>query len=325
MRDVGDTPNARWPTACVAYTTDNGYLFPTLLSALQARQHTSRFKTDIFICYLGEPTRDSETVRGICAREGVIFRDVAPAEVDNMPIMYARLFLDDICGTRYEQILYMDGDTQVGGDLQALLDTPIPTGMLLSVRDPMTLVIDRNSPTWRRQREYLKSIGIDGRHKDTYFNSGVIYFKTDDWGDIRERCLALRRERASEFRFPDQDILNLTTRGRHLTMSFKWNFPIYFLNHAGVESLINPRIYHFMSNPRPWHGAFQPWGRDKFKKYDELGEAYPELRSMRKSLPQWLYWKYALQQRYKRVAENLQWRPGEFMSRVSSVEREAFV
>jgi lipopolysaccharide biosynthesis glycosyltransferase len=320
---VGSAPAAR--KACIAYITDAGYLFPTLLSAIQAAANVAAGMTDVVVCYIGAKNGDSYAIESVCHAHGIIFRRVAPAEIGDLPIMYARLFLDTLLGDDYRRIIYIDGDTQIAGDLQELADVSIPAGMILAVRDPMTLVIERESKTWREQHAYMKSIGLSAAHIGAYFNSGVICFNTADWAEIRHECLRLQKSRHGDFRFPDQDILNLAVRDRHRTISFKWNFPIYFLNHAGVESIVQPRVYHFMSNPRPWQGAFQPWGKTHFKKYDELTNRYPELLGLRERLPARTFWKYTLQQYYKLVAERLAWKSNEFTERIMRIESEAMI
>ena len=318
-------PLAKEAPACIAYTIDGGYLFPTLLSALQARGSVAEDTCDIAICHIGAASAASEAVHSICESSGILFRQTAPSDIGNMHVMYARLFLDCILERSYGRILYVDGDTQISGSLRELVSAELSSGMILAAPDPMTIGIRADTREGRRHSAYLESIGLPRSEVGDYFNSGVLCFNAKDLSEIRSACLAEHSRSKRAFRFPDQDLLNLAARGRRQQMSFKWNFPIYFLNHSGVEDDVAPRIYHFMSNPRPWHGAFAPWGAIPFERYAQLIHRYPQLAKLQPQLPAWLRAKYALQQYYKLASENLSALPGDFRRRIALIEKDAAV
>lgn len=308
---------------CITYTTDSGYLLPTLVSAMQASVHAPP-EVDVVICHVGALTPEAEAVRDICSRRKLIFISVDRDAIDDMHIMYARLFLDSILPSVYDDVVYVDGDTQLQSDLTELVRAPLPDGAILAARDPMVLAIDRNGPEWRARRHYFESLGFSRDQMKTYFNSGVLRFGLKDWSSVRADCLRELRRRPHELRFPDQDVLNLCCQDRHLTMSFKWNFPIFFLN-CGVRDVIGPRIYHFMSNPRPWHGQFNPWGQEFAGVYDEVVRDFPQISNLRTRLSMARRAKYFVQQYVKLGLETLTWNTPDVHRRVAAIEEQAFV
>jgi lipopolysaccharide biosynthesis glycosyltransferase len=312
------------PRNCVCYVTDQGYLFPSLMSASQARQNVSPDKTDVVIYYVGPTTSKSELFQSICQNQNIKFARVLSADIDNMHVMFGRLFLDRFMTSNYQHILYIDGDTQIADNLDPLVDVKLPNGMFCAARDPMALAINWKNRVSADQRKYFETIGLSPDRVVNYFNSGVLRADRQGWAEISSRTLELIRSRGSNFRFPDQDALNLVAAERYLTMSFKWNFPVFLLN-TGLDKIVKPRIYHFMSNPRPWQGSFQPWGRKWHSTYQELVAKHPELGPHKPGLPAHRYLKYFLQQHYKKRVETVIWRSQEIFDKTGKIETEAFL
>ena len=77
---------------------------------------------------------------------------------------------------------------------------------------------------------------------------------------------------------------------------------------CGLQDLIAPKIYHFMSNPRPWNGPFRPWGRTWYDPYLILAKDYPQLQSFLKPIGRRLTIKYTIQQRDEGYFESPAWR-----------------
>jgi hypothetical protein len=107
-------------------------------------------------------------------------------------------------------------------------------------------------------------------------------------------------------------------------MSFKWNFPVFLLN-TGLDEIVEPRVYHFMSNPRPWQGPFQPWGHRWHSTYQHLVADHPELVQYMPTLSAPRYLKYFLQQHYKKRIETVVWRCQEIFDKVGRIEADAFI
>jgi len=308
---------------CVCYTTDDGYLLPTLISALQARDHVGA-KDGVVICHIGERGRKAEIVNEACRDAKVEFISVSAQTIGGRHVMFARMFLDLILPADYDSVLYVDGDTQVTGSLQPLLDAPLAAGELLAAPDPMVLMLDNRAPEWGRLRSYFSSIGLSQDRRDLYFNSGVLRFGRNDLGEIRSDCLKLLEIERPPLRFPDQDILNIACAERVRQMSFRWNFPIFFLN-CGFRAAIEPKLFHFMSNPRPWHGPLRPWGEEFSAVYARLTAGRPEFAEMLPRLPRWKLAKYWMQQHVKAYVESATWNTPAMHEKLRALEARALV
>jgi lipopolysaccharide biosynthesis glycosyltransferase len=150
----------------------------------------------------------------------------------------------------------------------------------------------------------------------------VLRFNRQDWQTISTAALAASSSRGHGLQFPDQDALNLIFGSDYLRMSYRWNFPSFFLNYV-FQDLITPSIYHFMSSPRPWDGAFRPWGKTWHNPYLKLTSDHPELARFHKSLGLLKFVKYAAPQRIKRVIEMPLWSLALVRERISRSEAEA--
>ena len=321
--DVRVAPATR-PARVCCYTTDEGYLLPTLLSASQARDALPRDVADVLVLCFGTASAATSAAAEFCAEAGLEFYLVPSAALDGNPMICARFFLSQFVPAKYREILYLDGDTQVDGSLAPLLSHPVAPGRILAVPDPMAVMIGSADGPWPARRAYFRSIGLSDPQQGAYFNSGVMRFRAADWEAVSRECLALCRREGARFKFRDQDALNLVVGLRGVPVSFRWNFPLFFLN-FGAEAAIRPRIYHFMSNPRPWHGAFAPWGGAWHTPYKALAAARPELARTLKPMRGLQYGRYVVQQRVKRFRESRTWGTPAVRARIDAMEARAVV
>ena len=291
---------------CICYTTDKGYLFPTLVSAAQARRNVSPGKADVAIFSFGADEAAQAIFSRICLDEGIRFFPVDFDMIDGAPAMLARLFLDRFVPAEYEQLLYIDGDTQISRSLDQLVDVDVPTGSFMAVDDPMVFAARGKGGNSREISEHFASIGFKDFESHSYFNTGVLRINREGWAEIGIEAWRLFRQADKTSRFPDQDVLNLIGAARRIPISLAWNFPIFMLN-SRVEQVIAPCIYHFMSNPKPWHGPFPPWTDKAYRPYFDTLSKYPETAPYCATLPMATQLRYHLQQRYKKVIETFTW------------------
>ena len=310
--------------ACCCYAVDENYLVPTLLSASQLRRMLPREAGDVIVVCFGAPSRLSAAGLEFCNGEQIKFILVPAALLDGAPMMCARFFLGKILEPRYRRIIYLDGDTQVVGSLRPLLDHSASPGSLLATPDPMAVMIDRSRGEWPERRRYFQSIGLPIHRQATYFNSGILRFDRGAWEAISRDCVSLCASHGSKLEFRDQDALNVVVGDQHRPISFKWNFPPFFMNFGG-ENLIRPHVYHFMSNPRPWHGAFAPWGRLWHAPYVEFVATHPDLGRSLPHMGRARRLKYVAQQHFKRFVESRVWGTPLVRERIADLEGMAVV
>jgi lipopolysaccharide biosynthesis glycosyltransferase len=294
------------PHCCIAYTSDPAYLFPALVSAAQARRHASPEKADVVIFCFGLDRSTELVFSSICKSEGILLYSVGLDVIHGATAMMSRLFLGDFAPAMYTQYLYLDADVQIVGSLDPLIDAEVPPGRFMAANDPLTFQVEDNSPQSRGLMSHLSRVGFTRQQARDYFNSGVLRINRAGWDKIGARAWELFSTSKGSEKFPDQDVLNLVGGGHRIPMSLGWNFPI-FMRNSRVEAEIQPRILHFMSNPKPWQGDFPPWTREHCIPYLEMIRRYPVLARFNTTMPFNKKAYYHLQQRRKRVSETVTW------------------
>lgn len=299
--------NPSKPSCCVLFTTDPTYLFPTLVSALQARRHTSQHKADVTIFCLELDQQTAAVFAPLCASVNIGLVAVDAGVVEGQSAMLARLFLDRFVPKHYTDYLYLDGDVHILDSLDPLIDIKLPRGSFLAANDPLTFLIGDRSRLSRQLRMHLSSLGLGEEESLQYFNSGVLRICASGWKQIGQEAWGHYKRIGGPSRFPDQDALNLAGRGHRLPLSLVWNYPV-FLRNSRLKTDIQPRVKHFMSSPKPWHGPFPPWTKSDCEPYLDALRTYPQLASFQPiALSSRDRVLYRLQQNGKRLVESVTW------------------
>ena len=310
--------------SCVCYVTDPGYVIPTLVSAVQARQNTSRDVADVMVLGVDLKPEFRELVARICAAKDIMFVPVEGRALDGATAMLGRLFLTKLVPPHYQHFLYIDGDTQVTGSLDPLIGFPVPSGKFLAAVDPMAFALAGRGKTDRDSLAHLQKVGLSAAEGERYFNSGVIRMDRDAWEGVERTALQIFDQSTDKLSFPDQDALNKAGRGQNLPMSLAWNFPI-FMRNARVEKQVKPRITHFMSQPKPWDGVFCPWNASATRPYRQLVAEYPALAEYLTPVSGGKRLRYKLQQAAKWVIETVTWGRGPKRAMILDYERKVIL
>jgi lipopolysaccharide biosynthesis glycosyltransferase len=293
--------------SCICYSTDRGYLYPTFLSALQARAQSREDQASVCIVAIDLDAPTETLFRSACARENILFIPISRERIRGLKSTFCRLFLDELLPPEFDRILYIDGDTQIRGSLDDLLDTPLGSMQVMGASDPMAFLATEDSKIGRELRTYMFGLGFTPQQLGSYFNAGVLYAGREGWAALSAASLRFFEDHRALCKFLDQSALNAVSRLQHVPMSLRWNFPAFLMN-CNVEAQIRPVIYHFMSNPRPWNGSFPPWTKDFVDPYIEMEKNFPEIAAFRPAFSSRQYIRYHLQQRYKKVMETVTWR-----------------
>jgi lipopolysaccharide biosynthesis glycosyltransferase len=293
---------------CACFLTDLGYLFPSLLCAVQARKFLDREIADVVIVLFDSTPQTTELFAKICQQNQITLICADREILGDRSAMYARLFLSQILPDKYQRILYLDGDMQIGASLNHLIQAELPADCdFAATPDPMAITLYESKSGHPETQSYFDGIGIISTPERPYFNSGALLINRPQWAGIGRDALDYLAKSPSTCLFQDQSALNFVGHTRYAPMSFRWNFPIFFKN-CGVETAILPHIFHFMSKPKPWNGVFLPWDRSFVEPYANLIAKYPDLRAYSKKMPLSVHAKYLGQQYYKCVLETLTWR-----------------
>jgi lipopolysaccharide biosynthesis glycosyltransferase len=154
----------------------------------------------------------------------------------------------------YEKVIYLDSDMICNADLAELYAVDPGTKLLAACRDDF-LAGDRG-------RGHALSIGLNS-HRD-YFNAGMLLINRERFSRsiAMEQLLGLAVSR--DWRFCDQDVLNVVCAGQTLILNMEWNAMVTMRNEDQFppslrqeyrRSRADPKITHF-AGPKPWDRRF---------------------------------------------------------------------
>jgi hypothetical protein len=311
-------------TNCWCYVVDENYLLAALVSASQLKARLENTSDQVLLVCYGDENIITATAK-VAADDLELELIVKPkALLGQLPMFCARFLL-----TQHVEIpsgsnlIYLDADTQIVGCIKELSDVVPERGSLLAVSDIMAFLVVRNDRTAKSFRNYFASIGLTHDRQLSYFNTGVLKVRAEDWALISNRCMTyINNHGWASLRFPDQDILNIVLEGNQNLISFKWNYPGFFIG-KNLDEIVEPRIIHFMSRPRPWDGPFSPWGKTAYDPYPAFVKLYPGLNSLLKPSAGKKKIKYNLQQLVKSLVEP--WGGRDFYSYLKKSEKSTIL
>jgi lipopolysaccharide biosynthesis glycosyltransferase len=189
---------------------------------------------------------------------------------------YLRLLIGEALPSDVEKVIYLDCDMVVESDLAQLWRQNFGGAIVLAVRDFGYPTLRLGIP------ETVDILGIDG--DAPYFNSGLMVVDLKRWRDeqIAQRVLEYTRMFSRTIRLGDQDGLNAVLWNDWKPLDLAWNVQVGALQYLlkserskiphemlirGDELLAHPRILHFVSGHKPWHGGRYKPVRGRFIRY----------------------------------------------------------
>lgn len=184
--------------------------------------------------------------------------------------MYYRIMIPEIF-KQYDKVLYLDCDIVVVHDIAELYDVNLGDNLIGAVRN---LMHDK------MKKYIIYSLGVD---TEKYINSGVILFncnqcRKEHYTDESFKLLAKRQD----FRYPDQDLINMMSIGRIYYLDPRWNFTWHYrhlqesknlelhLNEEDMKKFYeyekNPYLIHYTGEVKPWNNV-NKYLSDYFWKY----------------------------------------------------------
>ena len=179
------------------------------------------------------------------------------------PTIFTRLLIPSTLKGMTDKVLYLDADILCVGSMAELLQ--------MDFGDNAAIVVPDADETTRRRCAALQL------SSQKYFNSGVMYMNVDTWlaKEITEKTIHAILENGKDYRFPDQDALNVVLEGQVKYIDRKWNF-LYDLIHDLEKDKrqmrdIGPVVFiHFAGAVKPWNNWCLHASRDLFAKYHAL-------------------------------------------------------
>ena len=180
----------------------------------------------------------------------------------NIPIeSYFRLFLPEVLPDNVEQIIYLDGDIIVEGDIEELWNIPIGEHALMAVSEMFHEAHYVSSPL---ALHTFKKLNIPEKSK--YFNAGVLKINIKKWkeNNIAKRIIDYLIENKDEVLWHDQDGLNAVLWTDWGELPSEWNVMtalfreedfarIDMSKETACYIMKNPKIIHYTnSKEKPW-------------------------------------------------------------------------
>lgn len=194
------------------------------------------------------------------------YKDILEGACKAWPKMaWARCFIGEVLPNINGNILYLDIDTYVRGDLTELFETPMSEWVIAMVPE---------SDGWYKSAYFGEWFPSDMNY---YCNSGVVLINLANWRKQRalESIFGWVSRWKENLRCPDQDALNALFYGKIYYLPLKWNYADGWLERSFrlsakkhswrgnspktvLEAVLNPQILHFWGKHKPWRFNHRP-------------------------------------------------------------------
>jgi len=237
-------------TNVVYFVADRNFLPLALANAgVLARQVPRNF--DVVIFYEDSAPIPFQIPAGVEVISQALMRSVPDAAKGTeifKRVNWAYLYAPFVLRDRYRRGLCCDADTGFFGPVGRIFELDLQGSPLAGASDPM---------------RYLPSclsaqVEASGVRNGRYANAGVLLIDIEAW--CRNDITALVTSYCSRYdtAFADQDFLNFTFQDSWLEISPRWNF-LSILVPFGMDPIIDPLIYHYVTPARPWNEDAPPF------------------------------------------------------------------
>lgn len=257
--------------------TDLPFLAPTLASALRLREFVAKEDAGIFIFTINVEEERLSAVNAAFGDLGLVLVSLDMNDVPGIDAFrlaktqtplgtFGRFFMEDHLPSSCRHIVYLDGDVWPVRDPSALVMTPVPDGRIAAAHDPVTYRRRVGGSTALSIDSYFKSLKVSPERG--YFNAGVLAATRTAWREIARDAYAYYREHIEVCKHFDQSALNAVASERRVDLSCRWNFQTQY-KFWGADAVVEPRLYHFTRNPKPWSCRLAPWP-EMFAEYERV-------------------------------------------------------
>ncbi|WP_408545045.1 glycosyltransferase [Streptococcus suis] len=166
-----------------------------------------------------------------------------PIRTEQFPIeSFSRFLLPELLAD-LDRILYLDVDILVHGNLMELFQTDLEEYELGAIVE---------ADIFKYYQWYLDSLGFSPN--DAYFSSGVLLMDLDKMrqNGTTNQLIAMALEKAQDYKFPDQDILNTYYKGQFKQLSPAYNYTDVRKQNRelAADEIV---IEHFNGDIKAWH------------------------------------------------------------------------
>ena len=210
----------------IVFAFDNNLILPAevaICSLLQHAKDTTYYQ--IYVLHGSDADLsgfEADTIKKSYPHCDIVFKNVGDAfqkafEIRGITIpAYYRLLIPEII-TEHDKIIYSDVDVIFQGDLSELYQTDLKDNYLAATYD-WGMMIDENG------RRYAES--IEGLSADDYLQAGFLLMNNRK---MREDNVVFRFKELARhnYRYQDQDIINITCRNRKMVLPLFYNMIDY--------------------------------------------------------------------------------------------------
>ena len=237
---------------CVAYSTDNNYIYPTIVSMTSIMENANKNTFCKFTVLTADNVtqEDKEKIKTVsnnysnCSISIIDMGQQFSGSVKGgwSKAMYYRLNLPEILKNE-KKCIYLDGDTMIRKDISDMFEIDMNNYYIAGVRD-MNIFINKES-------SYYNVLGIP--NLDSYICSGVLIMnlekmRNDNLHEILDKLIT-ENDANKTFKFPDQDTLNAACYGHILALPLKYGA----LAHIDFSKSYSESDYApWASNPKDW-------------------------------------------------------------------------
>ncbi len=157
-----------------------------------------------------EYKRDLRVVDGKAVREKM--QELGVPKYRGSYATHYRKFFEMIVDEDIDRLLYVDCDTIICDNLKKLLEIDMGEACVGVVRDSLG-------------NKYKRLFGFDD--DETYFNAGVTLINVKNWNkyDCHKLLIDHIKNERAKYCNPDQDLFNLSLRGKTMVLPVEYNFP----------------------------------------------------------------------------------------------------
>ncbi len=279
---------------CVAYSTDENYLLPTLVAMTSLMENANKNTFCKFTVLISDGVSEEaqEKIKSVGKKYSNCSINIVNMgqQFDSSEVrcwsraMYYRLNLPEILKDE-KRCIYLDGDTIVRKDLSEMFNLDMSNYYIAGVRD-INSIINKDS-------DHYKILEIP--NLNSYVCSGVLIMnlekmRNDNLDKTLEEIIK-ENDVKKTFIFPDQDALNKACYGHIFTLPFKYGA----LAHTGFEYSYKDSEYaQWASNKKDWDEGRKdpvvlhftgekPWNKNyssfcqEWWKYADLTESKSEI------------------------------------------------
>ncbi|MDB5643189.1 MAG: hypothetical protein JWN07_2506 [Hyphomicrobiales bacterium] len=252
----------------ICYVADQGFLVPTLASAVRIRHFVKPDVAEIFVFTIGVDDDMLARARDALGSHAVkivpmpdeFFKDLDRDRLSKTytPLgTFGRFFMERLLPDSIQNIVYLDGDVWPAQDPSALILTPVPAGRFAAADDTLSLRARMGvGHTAKVASAYMASLGL--RPQTGYFNAGVFAVSRETWREVARDAYQFYKTKPELCKHFDQSALNAIVGDRRLPLSVKWNFQTQ-LKVWNADRSIEPVLVHYNRTPKPWQARLEPW------------------------------------------------------------------